>query len=103
MSNSAGSSDDKEYGEAVRIEETMEINVIRHLKKKPDVWHDIQKHFGDENLDPTKIAVIGDRVLSDIIMGNNLGSFTVLVEPFNTSRENFVVKTVRKFENKLIK
>ena len=81
------------------IEETMNINVIRHVKKKPDVWNDIKIHFKDENIDPKRIAVIGDRVLSDIIMGNKLGSYTVLVEPFDTTRDNAIVKMVRKFEN----
>ena len=45
---------------------------------------------------------MGDRILSDVVLGNNLGMLTIYVEPLDTSRENFVVRTVRAFENKLL-
>jgi len=33
-------------------------------------------------------------------MGNQYGFITILVDPFDTMPENFVVKAVRKFENR---
>lgn len=48
------------------------------------------------------VAVVGDRILSDIVMGNSFGMFTVYVDPLNTKHENFVVRFVRAFENSLV-
>ena len=41
-------------------------------------------------------------MLSDIVMGNKYGFLTILVEPFDTTKDNFVVKLVRKFEDLLL-
>ena len=35
-------------------------------------------------------------------MGNQFGFFTIYVEPIDSRRENFIVKLVRKFENKVL-
>ena len=46
LSNSAGSKDDKNYKDAILIESTLGLKVIRHPKtKKPDVWEDMEEHF----------------------------------------------------------
>ena len=79
----------------------MDIKVIRHINKKPDVVDDIYLHFGCNN--PQMYMIIGDRVLSDIILGNRMGTKTILVEPFNVKHDNFIVKIIRRFESKLIK
>ena len=33
------------------------------------------------NLKPSKIAIVGDRVFTDILVGNRVGAYTVLVRP----------------------
>ena len=45
---------------------------------------------------------MGDRVLSDVVMGNTHGFLTVLVDPLDVGPENSVVKFVRKFEDSLL-
>ena len=45
------------------------------------------------------MCIVGDRVLSDVLMGNKFGTFTILVKPFTSAPENPVVKILRKFEN----
>ena len=45
---------------------------------------------------------MGDRILSDVVMGNSHGMFTIYVEPICTKRENFVVRLVRLFEDKVL-
>jgi phosphatidylglycerophosphatase GEP4 len=50
LSNSVGSREDKGFEEAIKVEETLGISVIRHMKKKPEVKEDIYLHFG---LDPS--------------------------------------------------
>lgn len=74
--------------------------MIRHLKRKPDVWSDIQLHW--HGCQPHECIVVGDRILSDVVMGNKLGMFTIRVAPFNTKNENVVVKAVRLFEDKIL-
>ena len=100
LSNSAGSSDDKDHHEAVDCEHVLGIQFIRHKQKKPAVREDILRHFGTSR--PDTICVVGDRVLSDIVMGNQFGMFTVLVDPIDPSKDNFVVRLVRRFESRLV-
>ena len=101
LSNSVGSKDDApDYKEALEVERTLQLPVIRHEKKKPAVKDDILRHFGTDKVD--EIAVIGDRVLSDVVLGNSHGMFTVLVKPFDKNVENFAVKGARKLEDFLL-
>ena len=105
LSNSVGSSEDKGYLEAKMVEESIGMEVIRHLRKKPDVGEEILKHF--THVDKTEIsadsiAIVGDRTLSDTVMGNSLGYLTIEVQPFDTSKENFMVKMMRKVEKYVI-
>ena len=46
--------------------------------------------------------MIGDRILSDTVMGNTYGYFTIDCQPFDTTPENFMVKLMRKVEGNLI-
>ena len=78
----------------------MQLPVIRHERKKPAVREDILAHFGTDRAQ--EIAVIGDRVLSDVVLGNHHGMFTVLVDPLDKSVENFAVKGARKLEDSLL-
>ena len=48
------------------------------------------------------MAIIGDRVLSDVVLGNTHGFFTILVDPLDVRAENFAVKLVRQFENSFL-
>ena len=48
------------------------------------------------------MAVIGDRILSDVVMGNSFGMLTIYVDPLNLEHENIVVRFVRAFENRVI-
>ena len=59
------------------------------------------KHF-DNCSDPAQIAIVGDRIPTDIVMGNQFGCFTILVQPLDPASDNFVVRTIRKFEDKLL-
>jgi len=44
------------------------------------------------NLPPGKVAMVGDRLFTDVLAGNRLGMFTILVEPMLDANE-----TVRKY------
>ena len=55
-------------------------------------WAD-EEHF---------IAVVGDRILSDVVLGNHLGMFTIYVSPLDVTPENSMVRLVRCFEDTLL-
>ena len=48
------------------------------------------------------MVVVGDRILSDVVMGNLVGMFTIYVDPLNLKHENFMVRFVRGFENRVV-
>ena len=73
---------------------------MTHKYKKPDCLEDIERHFLRCD-DLAEICVIGDRILSDVVMGRQYGCLTVLVDPIDQSKDNFMVRQVRKFENAL--
>lgn len=97
LSNSAGSSDDKLFREAAACENSLDLPVMRHALKKPNCLGDIEKHFGSCE-DLATIAVVGDRLLSDVAMGSQHGMFTILVEPIDPSQDNRVVQAARLLE-----
>lgn len=100
LSNSVGSKEDKGYKEAALIEAALGIKVIRHVNKKPEVNQDVLSHFG--TTEASSIAMIGDRILSDCVMGNQHGYYTIYCEPFDTTPENFMVKLMRRVETYVI-
>ena len=49
--------------------------VLKPSRKK------LQQAAAAMNLDSTDVAMVGDRLFTDIVAGNRLGMFTVLVDP----------------------
>lgn len=99
ISNSAGCRNyDPEWKEAAKCEHSLQLKFIRHDKKKPAVMPDILFHFNITRAE--QVCIVGDRVTTDIVMGNQHGCYTVLVEPLAPSKDNFVVRLVRRFEDK---
>jgi phosphatidylglycerophosphatase GEP4 len=101
MSNSAGTLDDPEYEDALRIEEALGIAVIRHDEKKPGGLQEVLEHFQID--DPAQLCMVGDRLLTDIVFGNLHGMLTVHTLPLCTgsdnSQDNTVAKVIRNAEN----
>jgi phosphatidylglycerophosphatase GEP4 len=104
LSNSAGSSDDKDYKELKIVENNLKLFVIKHKNKKPNVNEEINEHFklfnnNKSKINNNEICIIGDRLFIDVLMGKKYGFFTILLEPINISKENIMVKIARKIEN----
>ncbi len=102
LSNTAGSANDKHFADLLSIENNFGFKVIKHKFKKPSVDLEIFEHFKlndnpclEERL---SICCIGDRLFTDVIMGKEINSFTVLVDPLDSSTDNFIVRNVRKIE-----
>ncbi len=41
----------------------------------------LKKAIEEMNLPPSQVAMVGDRLFTDVLAGNRLGMFTILVEP----------------------
>ncbi|QPG74497.1 Phosphatidylglycerophosphatase gep4 mitochondrial [Brettanomyces nanus] len=81
VSNTAGTEDDKDYKQAKVIELNTGIPVLRHSTKKPGCWNEIIMYFKQKGVcDSSRdIAVVGDRLFTDILMANLMGSSGVWI------------------------
>lgn len=104
LSNSAGTNDDPQFRDAIEIEESMGIKVIRHSEKKPGGLAEVLNHFSME--DPAALCMVGDRLLTDVVFGNLYGMLTVHTLPLcsgeENARDNKVAKVIRSAENKAL-
>lgn len=84
VSNSAGTDDDVGHEEAILLERNTGITVFRHSTKKPGCGSDILSYLRSLPVsrvtEPNQIAVVGDRLSTDIMMANMMGSWGVWVE-----------------------
>lgn len=71
-------------------------NACKPFKKK---YHKVMEEY---NLSIASVACIGDQILTDIKGGNNVGITTILVNPIGT-KERFITKINRYFEEKILK
>ncbi|CUS23482.1 LAQU0S10e01398g1_1 [Lachancea quebecensis] len=101
VSNSAGSSDDKDLKQARLLEQTTGIPVLHHKVKKPGCRDEILSYFSDKKItnNPSEIAVVGDRLFTDIMMANLMGSYGVWVRDGVRPSKNPIVH----FEKMLFK
>lgn len=83
VSNSAGTGSDKDHAEADLIEQSIGVKVLRHSTKKPGCREEIMKYFRDSPdsgvTKTSQVAVVGDRLFTDVMMANMMGSYGVWV------------------------
>ncbi|KAI9796860.1 MAG: hypothetical protein M1825_006497 [Sarcosagium campestre] len=83
VSNSSGTNDDRNYAEAKELERNTGVTVLRHLTKKPGALTSIFEYFAQHpelrDIRPANIAVIGDRLLTDVVMANMMGAWAIWV------------------------
>ena len=96
LSNSAGTPDDIHFNEAIEIEKNLGIRVIRHLEKKPSGLQETLNHF---QLEKHELAVVGDRLLTDVVFGNLHGMYTIHVQILTLENDNPLAKVARAIEN----
>jgi len=84
VSNSAGTNDDPEHASAKLLEKNTGIPVLRHSTKKPGCGHEILSYFRQLPetgvTESNHIAVVGDRLFTDVMMANLMGSWSVWVK-----------------------
>ncbi|KAI9197162.1 mitochondrial PGP phosphatase [Polychytrium aggregatum] len=100
VSNSAGTPDDVGSREAERVEAALGVHVLRHRIKKPLGGEELTQHLG---LPPSQIAVVGDRLLTDVVFGNLNGNLTILTRKIVTTQgDNRLAAMIRRAEHWLI-
>lgn len=92
VSNSMGSSDDPNYLQVDEFQQNYQedtktnvvLPILKHNHKKPGCHQHIIHHFqsihGLGNVKNEEIAVIGDRLFTDILMANQMGSIGVYLQ-----------------------
>ncbi|KAK6203400.1 mitochondrial PGP phosphatase [Scheffersomyces amazonensis] len=75
VSNSAGTNDDKDHVQAQKLENDTGVTVLRHATKKPGCFNEINDYFKQFNINSNEILIIGDRLFTDILMANMMGSW----------------------------
>ncbi|ANB13978.1 Gep4p [Sugiyamaella lignohabitans] len=81
VSNTAGSGDDVGYKQAELLEQNTGIKVLHHTSKKPGCHSEIMDYLRTQNLatDASEVAVVGDRLMTDVLMANLMGSTSVWI------------------------
>lgn len=95
MSNSAGTKDDKNYGDAREIESDLGINVLKHDRKKPGGIESVTEYF---NCEPQELVMFGDRIFTDIVFGNRYGMLTVHTALLTEEGDNKAAVKIRRIE-----
>lgn len=84
VSNSSGTNSDPQHAEADVLEQNTGIKVLRHSTKKPGCHSEIMEYFRshpDTGVShESQIAIVGDRLFTDILMANMMGSYGVWIE-----------------------
>ncbi|KAF2276381.1 HAD-superfamily phosphatase [Westerdykella ornata] len=79
VSNTAGTASDKHQAEAALLEKTTGVKVLRHSTKKPGCKAEVMEYFrrnpDSEVTSPSQVAIVGDRLFTDVMMANLMGSY----------------------------
>ncbi|KAF1933325.1 HAD-superfamily phosphatase [Didymella exigua CBS 183.55] len=79
VSNTAGTNSDPELKQAAVLEANTGVKVLQHSTKKPGCKDEVMAYFRahpDSGVTrPDQIAVVGDRLSTDIMMANMMGSY----------------------------
>ncbi|MCQ2789154.1 MAG: YqeG family HAD IIIA-type phosphatase [bacterium] len=79
-----------------KVRNTIDFPVIENSKKpKTD---GVEKALEQLKLSPKEVAIVGDRPLTDIMVGKNINATTILVGSINAENEGFLVQAVRNLE-----
>jgi uncharacterized protein len=49
-------------------------------------------------IEPARVAMVGDRIFTDVLGGNRMGMFTILIEPIVSVDSSFSFHLLRRVE-----
>ena len=81
VSNTSGSSSDVGDGQARLLEQATGVKVFRHIYKKPACDGELLAYLTRQGLvsSPSEVAVVGDRLFTDVALANQMGACAVWV------------------------
>lgn len=85
VSNTAGSTSwDKDLKQAAEVEKSTGVFVLPHSTKKPGCGAEIMAYFKKHPetgvTDPSHIAVVGDRLTTDVMLANMMGAWAFWIK-----------------------
>ena len=94
VSNSAGTGDDPGGVEADALERNTGVSVLRHSTKKPGCGPEVLQYFRSQPesgvTKPSQIAIVGDRLFTDVMMANMMGSWSMWIKDGVVEEKGFV-------------
>ena len=102
LSNSAGSGDDApEYNAAKACEAALGLRVARHPDaQKPQCLSNVIAALPAS--DASTVAVVGDRLATDVLAANQCGALSVHTRPLDTKGDNPAALVSRFLENRIL-
>jgi uncharacterized protein len=58
----------------------------------------LRQAVDEMQLDPARVAMVGDRIFTDVLAGNRLGMFSILIEPIVSGDSSFSFHFLRRIE-----
>lgn len=103
VSNSAGTNDDKGHEQAKILEDRTGVTVLRHTTKKPGCHEEIMDYFKKKGIveGPHQVAVVGDRLFTDMLMANMMGAWGIWVRDGVVRSESLICRIERSVYDKL--
>lgn len=103
VSNSAGTNDDTNYNQASKLEKDTGVTVLRHPTKKPGCHEEIRDYFKKQGItEASEIVVIGDRLFTDMLMANMMGSWGIWLSEGVELSQKLFPKFERNLYHKLV-
>jgi phosphatidylglycerophosphatase GEP4 len=94
VSNSSGTGADPGYKDAELLEKNTGVTVLRHTTKKPGCHGEIMDYFrskpDSQVTKPEQVAIVGDRLFTDMMMANMMGAHSVWVRDGVVEDRNIV-------------
>ncbi|KAJ2763519.1 hypothetical protein IWQ56_001931 [Coemansia nantahalensis] len=98
VSNSAGTGDDAGGRAADAVERALGVPVLRHREKKPRCGREILARLAAA--DPAEIAVVGDRLATDVALANLNGMAAIWTRQIVSSKgDNRAAAALRRLEH----
>ena len=94
VSNSSGTGADPGFKDAELLEKNTGVTVLRHSTKKPGCHGEIMDYFrskpDSQVTRPEQVAIVGDRLFTDMMMANMMGAHSVWVRDGVVEDRNIV-------------
>ncbi|KAJ1671942.1 hypothetical protein IWW47_000768 [Coemansia sp. RSA 2052] len=101
VSNSAGTPDDVDGMSASAVERALGVPVLRHSVKKPGCGKEILDALA-KGAKPEEIAVVGDRLATDVVLANSNGMLAIWTKDIITEKgDNSVAMVLRSLEHRV--